>query len=64
MILKKLRITTNNTKAFFKEVFILTKILKHPGVIKILKYFKSSKYYYIIYEFFEGEPVVSYFTNN
>lgn len=63
-VLKKLRITEKNTKAFHREIYILTRLLKHPGIIWVLRYFKSENYYFIIYNYFPGKPVLEYFVEN
>lgn len=63
VVVKKLKKTLGMKKHFLKELQIL-KSLNHPNIITVYDFFQSKKYFYIIYPYFEGLPIIDYYIKN
>lgn len=51
-------------KRFEREAVILSQLGNHPQIPQLLAYFTEEKYYYLIYEYIEGEPLTNLFLEN
>lgn len=51
-------------KRFEREAVILSQIGNHPQIPQLLAYFTEERYYYLIYEYIEGEPLTNLFLEN
>lgn len=48
-------------KRFEREAVILSQLGNHPQIPQLLAYFAEERYYYLIYEHIEGEPLTNLF---
>lgn len=63
IIIKKFPKTEKSKNLFSAEIFIFQK-LDHPNILKILDFFQTVDHYFILYEFFDGIPLIDYFLQN
>ena len=63
VVIKRYKKNRMNEFDFFREIYIL-KTLSHPNIVKIFDYFQTDKGYFIIYEYFDGLPILEFYDNN